>query len=171
MFLTGGFFSFIDNITILSTILLVFGTALFAIEMFIPGFGFFGCAGIISYIIAIIVTAKDFVQVLSMIVLLLAILAIMTTICLILISKGKIPAKLILKDSIDEVSIGSKNNSDMNMYLGMTGIAVSTLRPSGICEFDGVRLDVITEGEFIAGGTNVVVSKIDEGHIVVRPVK
>ena len=51
------------------------------------------------------------------------------------------------------------------------GIAISTLRPSGICEFDGVRLDVITEGEFIEIGTNVVVSKIDEGHIIVRPIK
>ena len=53
----------------------------------------------------------------------------------------------------------------------MKGIAISTIRPSGICEFDGVRLDVITEGEFIEIGTNVVVSKIDEGHIIVRPIK
>ena len=171
MFLAGGFFSFIENISILSAVLLVFGTALFAVEMFIPGFGFFGIAGTISYIIAIIVTAQNFIQVLSMLVLLLAILAVMTTLCLILIGKGKIPAKLILKDSIDEVSTGSKDNADMNMYLGMKGIAISTLRPSGICEFDGVRLDVITEGEFIEIGTNVVVSKIDEGHIIVRPIK
>ena len=37
------------------------------------------------------------------------------------------------------------------------GTAATVLRPSGVAEFDGVRLDVVTEGEFLSPGTPVQV--------------
>lgn len=47
--------------------------------------------------------------------------------------------------------------------LGTTGIARSDLRPGGIAEIDGERIDVVSEGGYIAAGAAVIVVK-DEGY-------
>ena len=57
---------------------------------------------------------------------------------------------------------------DMKVFLGKTGVARSVLRPSGIAEFDGVRLDVVTEGDFIDAGVQVTITQVEGGRIVVR---
>ncbi len=168
LLLADGFFSFADNITLIPAILLILGTSLFVVEMCIPGFGFFGVSGIICYLISILLTAKTFVEFLSMLVILLAVLAILTTIMLVLLGKGKLPSKIVLKESIDGVSNSVSGTEDINYYIGMTGTAVSTLRPSGTCEINGVKLDVVTDGEFIEIGTPVIVTKVVEGHIIVK---
>ncbi len=46
---------------------------------------------------------------------------------------------------------------------GVEGIAVSDLRPSGVAEVNGRRIDVITEGVFLPAGTPIVVIR-DEGY-------
>lgn len=47
--------------------------------------------------------------------------------------------------------------------LGATGVALSDLRPAGIAEIDGERIDVVTEGGYLDVGTRVVVTR-DEGY-------
>ena len=54
-------------------------------------------------------------------------------------------------------------------WLGRTGTVVSPLRPAGIAEFDGVRVDVVSEGGFIEAGTPITVIRVDGNRIVVRP--
>ena len=46
-------------------------------------------------------------------------------------------------------------------------MAVTRLRPSGVADFDGVRLDVVSDGEFIDKGTPLVISKVEGNRIVV----
>ena len=48
------------------------------------------------------------------------------------------------------------------------GIAKGDLRPAGICEFDGRRVDVVSQGGFIDGGSEVEVIKVDGNRIVVK---
>ncbi len=52
--------------------------------------------------------------------------------------------------------------------LGLTGIARSDLRPSGIALIDGRRIDVVAESGLIAHGSPVKVVKIDGFRVVVR---
>nr|PZN18850.1 MAG: hypothetical protein DIU80_22390 [Chloroflexota bacterium] len=47
--------------------------------------------------------------------------------------------------------------------LGATGIARSYLRPGGIAEIEGTRVDVVTEGEYLPAGTPIEVIA-DEGY-------
>ena len=47
--------------------------------------------------------------------------------------------------------------------------AVTLLRPSGTAEFDGVRLPVVSDGEFVSPGTAVQVVTVQGNRIVVRP--
>jgi membrane-bound serine protease (ClpP class) len=53
---------------------------------------------------------------------------------------------------------------------GRTGTAVSYLRPAGIASIDGRRVDVLTEGEFIAQGTPIRVVRVEGARIFVEPV-
>lgn len=65
---------------------------------------------------------------------------------------------------------GYVSSADNTGYLGQAGVAVTLLRPSGTAEFDGIRLSVVTEGEFIAQGTPVQVVMVQGSRIVVRPI-
>jgi membrane-bound serine protease (ClpP class) len=53
-------------------------------------------------------------------------------------------------------------------WLGKGGVAISPLRPSGIADIDGERVDVISDGEFIEPGAEIVVTRVDGNRIVVR---
>lgn len=53
-------------------------------------------------------------------------------------------------------------------WLGRVGRTTSPLRPAGIAEIDGERVDVVSEGEMIEAGTTIIVSRVDGNRIVVR---
>jgi len=53
-------------------------------------------------------------------------------------------------------------------WLGRVGQTTSALRPAGIAEIDGERVDVVSDGEMIEAGTTIVVSRVDGNRIVVR---
>ena len=53
-------------------------------------------------------------------------------------------------------------------WMGKRGTTVTPLRPSGIAEFDGERVDVVSEGMFIDSGMPIVVLHVDGNRIVVR---
>jgi membrane-bound serine protease (ClpP class) len=52
--------------------------------------------------------------------------------------------------------------------LGATGTAVSDLRPGGIVDIDGRRVDAITSGELIRAGEPIEVIRDDRYRRVVR---
>ena len=53
-------------------------------------------------------------------------------------------------------------------WLGKGGTAVSPLRPAGIAEIEGERVDVVSDGEFIEPGEPITVTRVDGNRIVVR---
>ncbi len=59
-------------------------------------------------------------------------------------------------------------SADYRGLRGRTGTAVSYLRPAGIASIDGHRVDVLTEGEFIAQGTPVRVVRVEGSRIFVE---
>jgi membrane-bound serine protease (ClpP class) len=52
--------------------------------------------------------------------------------------------------------------------LGKSGTALSPLRPAGIAEIAGKRLDVVSDGEFIESGVPIMATRVDGNRIVVR---
>ncbi len=61
-------------------------------------------------------------------------------------------------------------SSDFSSFLGAIGTAASLLRPAGVALIDGKRVDVLTQGEFIAAGTPVRVTRVEGARIFVEPV-
>ena len=53
-------------------------------------------------------------------------------------------------------------------YLGKKGVAVTPLRPTGIAEIDGERIEVVTEGDFISPGSQIKVVAMDRRKYFVR---
>lgn len=53
-------------------------------------------------------------------------------------------------------------------YLGKTGVAITPLRPTGVVEVGGERIEVVTEGEFIAAGSRIRVVAMDRRRYFAR---
>ncbi len=53
--------------------------------------------------------------------------------------------------------------------LGRNGTAETYLRPAGMADIDGERVDVLTAGEFIAQGTPITVVRVEGARIFVEP--
>ena len=53
-------------------------------------------------------------------------------------------------------------------YLGKGGLAITPLRPTGVVEVDGERIEAVTEGQFIAAGSEVRVVAMDRRRYFVR---
>lgn len=64
---------------------------------------------------------------------------------------------------------GSIASSKREAYLGRVGTAHTDLKPSGVMDVGGERIDVVSEGGFISRGTRVKVIALDGPRIVVAP--
>ena len=76
--------------------------------------------------------------------------------------------RLVLDTDMDaDLGYVSAPDSD-RQWLGRTGTALSPLRPAGIADIDGARVDVVSDGGFIDAGTAIEVTRVDGNRIVVR---
>lgn len=64
--------------------------------------------------------------------------------------------------------IPDKTQENRARFIGKAGQALTPLRPSGVAEIDGERVEVQTEGGFIAADSRIKVVAIDSRHIFVR---
>lgn len=158
---------FLPNITILTIVLLIVGFGFVLFEMHIPGFGVPGVIGAICLILAVIYTAQNYEQALVMILFILAVLGIMFSIVLTFFTKGKLFKPLILPYE-QKKEHGYISSSDLDYLLGKQGTTVTDLRPAGSVDIDGVKFDVISDGEYITRGTKVEIYKVNGVKLIVK---
>jgi len=155
------------GISWLPLVVIVAGLALVIVEMFLPGFGAPGIIGVILLAIGIIMFADTPLQALVMVVIILAILGVALVLVLQSASKGRLSKHLVLNDSLND-SEGFSAVDDLNYFIGSEGVALTVLRPSGTADFSGVKLDVVSDGEFIPKGSTVIITKVEGNRIVVK---
>jgi membrane-bound serine protease (ClpP class) len=67
----------------------------------------------------------------------------------------------------------SLSHVDVTTALGVkpgdTGVAHSFLRPSGKILINHKKIDAVTQGEFIDQGTAVVIHRVDQNRVIVKP--
>lgn len=152
-----------------SLVVFVIGLILLVIEAIAPGFGLPGILGIILLIIGIILGVGS-LQVAAMS---LSVSIILTAIITILLIKNgkKIKAfnKIVLSTKQEDEK-GYLSSSPKHEYLGKEGIALSELRPSGVIEIEGNKLDALSEGSYISKGSKIKVVKVEGSKIIVRRV-
>lgn len=67
-----------------------------------------------------------------------------------------------------EADAASRRSDARAQYLGKAGVAITPLRPTGIAEIDGQRVEVSTEGEFIAVGSKIRIVAMDRRRFFAR---
>lgn len=78
---------------------------------------------------------------------------------------AKSPAAL--KRSLSKEDGVQSQSPELEMYMGLEGIAATDLRPSGVAVIDGKRLDVVSRGEYLERSSNVVVIAVTGNQIIV----
>ncbi|HVS38746.1 MAG TPA: hypothetical protein VMS17_24530, partial [Gemmataceae bacterium] len=62
-------------------------------------------------------------------------------------------------------------HQELEKLRGRIGKTLAPLRPAGVADFDGRRVDVITEGTMVGGGVWVRCIDVQGGKVLVRPVE
>jgi len=146
------------------------GLGLLILEMFLPGFGIPGISGIVLMIISAIMVWVEAgaLAALGMVVVCIALVAIALSIALKSAANGRLSkSELVLRESVKGAK-DENESSDLSVFLGREGVTHTVLRPSGIAEFSGVRLNVVSEGAFIPKDAAVRIEQVEGNRIVVR---
>jgi membrane-bound serine protease (ClpP class) len=154
-------------------LLVSIGVLLLALEFFVfPGTTLAGIAGGIALVAGLGMTLVGAGATVSVIVVAmgrvaLSLLLAMAGAFAILRVLPRLPLgrRLVLSTGVE----GDSAPESDRLLLGRTGTARSPLRPAGIAEIDGVRVDVVSDGGFIDAGATIQVTRVDGNRIVVRP--
>lgn len=157
----------LDGMTLLSIILLVTGFILVGIEMTIPGVSAPGIVGGVCLIASVFLIADSIVEGVIITIAIVAILGIMLAIILWLLAHGKLIRPIILEDE-QRKEQGYISSSDLEYLLGKEGRSLTDLRPTGSGDFDGVKFEVISEGDYIVKDTPIVITKVQGRKLIVK---
>ena len=169
-------------------ILVVVGLGLMAAEIFlIPGFGVAGILGIAAFLGGLFLSLigqgagiPDFTRAGLILLGSMAIMGVGAWLVIVYLPRGRLfrglalqrslPAGPGLADESESPRIDLRQSEEQispgagaGPLLGARGVALTELHPSGIAEIDKQRVDVVTEGDFVAPGVEVEVIS-DEGY-------
>ncbi len=145
---------------------LIGGVGLLVVEIFMPGFGIPGISGIALIVTAIALVWVNYGAVAGIWMCLgaVALMAVALTFSL----KGAAGGVFFRKWGLKDLEKKSPPSSELETFVGREGTAMTPLRPAGIGDFDGVRLNVVSEGNFVRKDAGIVIEKIEGNRIVVR---
>ncbi|MCM1046212.1 MAG: hypothetical protein NC417_11950 [Candidatus Gastranaerophilales bacterium] len=147
--------------------LLIAGFVLIGIELVVPGFGAPGIAGILCLVAGVFLTTDSLEEGILVTVLVIVVLCILMAVIMGLMHYRKFRSPIILDTEVGMES-GYLENSDLNYLLGREGVATTELRPAGKGDFDGIELDLISEGSYIKKGSKIVICRINGNRLMVK---
>jgi membrane-bound serine protease (ClpP class) len=148
------------------------GVILLLIEVLvIPGFGVAGILGIAAILASLILSVTGPGDTPAFLLeaafsLLFALLG--SLILLRFLPRLPFGRQLILERGLTAVQGYTAPPEKDRQWLGKKGRTSSPLRPAGIAEIDGERVDVVSDGDMIDAGEPVEVTRVDGNRIVVR---
>ncbi|MBQ6858748.1 MAG: hypothetical protein IJO02_04895 [Clostridia bacterium] len=154
----------IANLPMLLCVLL--GAALIIVEVFLPGFGLPGISGMVLIGAGVLLAAMHYgmLTAVGILLVVIAVLAVLISWVLRAAARGGMGRSELFLDDKQELEY----HGDMQVLVGKTGKTGSVLRPAGIGDFDGVRLNVVTEGDFVERDMPIEIISVDGARIVVR---
>jgi membrane-bound serine protease (ClpP class) len=158
-------------------LLLVVGIALLLVEIFVvPGFGVPGVLGLVAVGLAIFLallgdlrTWHDLLRATATMASTFLVVAAALFLIVRQLPRGERSLGILLR-AATEREAGYVSGDARGDLVGAVGVAIVDLRPSGTALFGGQRLDVVSEGGFVAKGGRVRVVRADAYRLVVLPV-
>jgi membrane-bound serine protease (ClpP class) len=152
-------------------LLLAIGLVFIALEVFVlPGFGVAGVIGVVALVAALSTSLygagaslRTIGLALSRVMISTAIAAVGFLVALRFINVLPGGKKLVLASAL-----AGDGRSLSGLTRGNRGTALTPLRPAGIASFEGKRIDVVSQGEFVEAGQSVEIVRDDGNRVVVR---
>ena len=157
-------------------LLLLGGIILLIVEAFvIPGFGVAGILGLLALLAGLILSSVGDGSTISAMISAASrlgfslVIAIMASFALLrFLPKTRMGRHLVLQTDLDAHSGFTSEPESDHALIGKLGIAMSALRPAGIADIEGRRIDVVSDGEYVEAGEPIKVTRVDGNRVVVR---
>ncbi len=152
-------------------VLLSVGVVFSIVEVFVPGFGFFGIVGMGSMVAGIIVRIAQGLNVLQSIVLILLVLGFFAVAGMFMVFSAQhgILSQTGLFETNTTISRDyDKTEKELRKLVGKSGRAVSKLNLGGKAKIRGKIYDVVSATSLIPAGAHIKVIEIKDNHIIVR---
>ncbi len=164
------FYELLGPTAVATVICLIVALVMFVIELFTPGVGIAGVTGLLALIAVVVMQlgwghpqVAFYIIAIALLIIILGLIWVIRS-----LQRGRLSKSfLVLKEHSSGSSVPEVDAAKTDL-LGKSGVTISALRPSGIAEIDGRRLDVMTAGAFINKGETVTVIKAEGMHILVR---
>jgi len=145
--------------------LALIGILLLIIEAFVPGFGIFGVAGVVAVAASIFLAVPTPEQAITYLVWTAAAFIVALFFIVRAIGRRGLGRALTLEKSGRDWTPPRK---DLESLVGQEGKSLTVLRPAGTAQFGDLKVDVVTEGEFVPAGATVKVIRVEGTRVVVR---
>jgi len=150
-------------------LLLALALVLLVAEVFVPSGGVIGVAAFISLSLSLYQAFSHSRETgYSFLAADVVLLPLVFALAMYLWPKTPLARRVFLKPPGPEDFENSHSPHRLDHLIGQIGRSLTTLRPSGIVDFDGRRLDGLSEGGLIPTGTLVQAVRVRSGQIVVR---
>jgi len=152
-------------------ILFAIGFILLLAEIFfIPGFGLAGIGGIAAILASIFLTFGNITQATYSILIALGISVIGFFLLIKYIPSTRTWRKFVLSTEQKKELGYTVGTKDLKRLTGKEGIAITPLRPSGIAEINGKKLNVLTRGEYVDSNSKIKIISVEGNKIVVEAI-
>ncbi|TFB08851.1 nodulation protein NfeD, partial [Candidatus Atribacteria bacterium MT.SAG.1] len=151
--------------------LFAIGLLLLLAEVFlIPGFGLAGIGGVAAILASIFLTFGNIVQATYSILIALGLSIAGFFLLIRFIPSTRAWRKFILFTKQEKELGYTVGTKDLKRLTGKEGIAITPLRPSGIVEANGKKLNALTRGEYVNSNTKIKIISVEGNKIVVEAV-
>lgn len=148
-------------------LLFLLGVVLLLVEALLPAFGLVGLAGIGVIIYSVVMASETPVAGLRTMAMSLFLSGLVILVSYRHLKKTGLWSQIVLQFA-ETREQGYVGPGDATHLVGKTGHTLTPLRPAGVAEIDGNRVDVVSEGGFVAQATAIKVVTVEGTRIVVR---
>jgi membrane-bound serine protease (ClpP class) len=154
----------------LAYVLIVIGLLLLAAELFIPSGGVLFVLAICALVGGIwMVFQQDAQKGWITLVVVLLLVPILGGVLFHYWPRTPMGRRFMLRGPEEDATVATMPvNLELEQLRGKVGRAIAPLRPAGVADFDGKRIDVLTEGMMVEPGTWLRVIDVRAGKVIVR---
>jgi membrane-bound serine protease (ClpP class) len=157
----------------LAFFLLVLGFLLVVAEVLFPSFGLLSVGAMACFVISVWLAFKAgmFLGITFLVVCLVLVPLFVYLGFKYVLPRSFVGRQIIHSDLVSTDGEASGTDRDLTEFVGAEGVSRSYLRPAGVADINGQRVDVVTEGGMVDKGTRVRVIDVEGNRVVVRPIE
>ncbi|MCG3181019.1 MAG: hypothetical protein BIFFINMI_03386 [Phycisphaerae bacterium] len=153
------------------------GLLLIVLEIFVPSGGMIGVLGAVCVVGGLLAAfLQSAILGFGLLIAVMILLPILVTWAVKYFPKSRLSRGIVLRDpeageSRAKTRLDLAKAEDRSSLVGVRGKVVRDLRPSGVADLNGLRIEVVSEGTFVEAGHPIEVVRIDGRTIVVAAVE